>query len=451
MYVEGAGIVYWPHDVPLRAEVPEADAVLIDTATIPGTIFSSSRSDPQASETLEARIGQVTNHVVLENYIVFTTLLNKIFFYRTDFPLPDLDPPEPIELTAFYSSTPTDSSFEIRDIQGSFRSFAIFTISGLVLMGNRAMLDAFHSGSYDPESAEDDPSHPRPTVIPTLQNNSITSIAFGDHHFQALRSDGTIYAYGADPKSCGALGLGFPDGTGPLRGVLAGGGFSADGTLGRNVGRQVWFDPTMHLWLIEMREKAEMQGEAKARGDLILPSSGGERRRQHAPAVMATGDYFEHEGRKWEEEIVEEGGMGSYFVFKVAAAGWHSAALVLVDEEQAERARQKHILPPEPVDKAVELAEDNGHGGTWEDIDAPWDQIADAVLGFGNWIWDLGWWFLGLQARDERLGVERREVGKDEEAEGEEVEVRYTWSEQPFPRLRMADGEIMPGEIEVME
>ncbi|KAL8628346.1 hypothetical protein Q9189_005967 [Teloschistes chrysophthalmus] len=460
MYVKGTGIVYWPHDMELRTQVPEADAVLIDTATIPGTGFFISSKNARDTGPLESRIGQVTNHIALEHYIVFTTHLNKVFLYRCDFPLPDLDPPEPIELTAFHSTIPSDQPFEIRDLQGSFRSFAIFLKTGEVLMGNRAMLDAFHSGTYNPNVTEENPapdSHPR--IIPALQHNSIISIAFGDHHFQALRSDGTIYAYGNDPKSCGALGLGFPEGTGPLRGLLAN-HFSGDGTPGENIGRQVWFDPTMHSWIGEMKEKAGMEGEAAARGNMIIPARG---RRQHAPAVKAMGDWFEKEGRKWEDGVVmteEGGGMGGYFVLKVAAAGWHSAALVLVDEEVVERARLMHVVaPPEAGGKSEDggegegEGEDDWHGGTWEDIDAPWEQLSKAVLAIGGWLWGLGRRFLGLVERDERVAKE--EVGKGgvggEEEGGRKEEVKWTWSERPFPRLRMEDGEVMPGEIEVME
>jgi len=29
--------------------------------------------------------------------------------------------------------------------------------------------------------------------------------------------------------------------------------------------------------------------------------------------------------------------------------------------------------------------------------------------------------------------------------------VRYVWSERPFPRLRLGDGGVMPGEVEVVE
>ncbi|KAI4105062.1 MAG: hypothetical protein L6R37_002950 [Teloschistes peruensis] len=441
----------------LRTEVPEADAVLIDTAIIPGTGFLVSSNNARDTGPLESRIGQVTNHVALENYIVFTTHLNKVFLYCCDFPLPEIDPPEPIELTAFYPEAPSDQPFEIRDLQGSFRSFAIFLSSGEVLMGSRAMLDAFHSGTYNPNVTEENPtpeSHPR--IIPDLQYNSIISIAFGDHHFQALRSDGTIYAYGNDPKSCGALGLGFPEGTGPLRGLLTN-HFSRDGTPGENIGRQVWFDPTMHAWIGEMKEKAGMEDEAAARGQMILPARG---RRQYAPAVKAVGDWFEKEGRRWEDGVVaEEGGMGGYFVLKVAAAGWHSAALVLVDEEIVERARVMHVVAPPEAEaggkgevEGEKEGEDDWHGGTWEDIDAPWEQLSKAVVAIGGWMWGLGRRFLGLVERDERDSAEEGEKrAKEEEQKEQKEEVKWTWSEQPFPRLRMADGKVMPGETAVIE
>ncbi|KAI4273859.1 MAG: hypothetical protein L6R35_006375, partial [Caloplaca aegaea] len=296
MYIAGTGIIYWPDNLPFRPASEDADALLVDTATIPGTSFL--RSTAHEEETLQSRIGQVANHIALENYIIFTTKLNKVFLYRLEFPLPDLDPPEPIELTAFYPTT-TNTSFEVRDLQGSFRSFAIFTVAGAVLIGNRAMLDAFHATSQ-PEtlSSPPNPPLPQPKIIPALQNNSIISIAFGDHHFQALRSDGTILSLGNDPQACGALGLGFPNGTGPLRGLMCL-GYATQASLREHEGREVWFDPTMHRWLADMRAKAlaaQEGDEAHARGAMVLGESLAPQERL-AAAITATGDYFEREGR----------------------------------------------------------------------------------------------------------------------------------------------------------
>ncbi|KAI4198451.1 MAG: hypothetical protein LQ346_002775 [Caloplaca aetnensis] len=454
IYVKGVGIVYWPDLIAFRSQhATEEDAILLDTATVPGTSYShSSSTGREDSAELGSQLGEVIHHVMLENYVVFTTSLNKVFLYRLDFPLPDLNPPEPVEITSFYAH---DIPFEVRDLQGSFRSFAVFTFAGAVLMGDRAMLDAFHAANHAPNLESDTTSLllPQPKVIPALQNNSVTSIAFGDHHFQALRFDGTILAYGTDNQSCGALGLGLPNGTGPLRGVLAT-GFS-NGTLGNDVGRQVWFDPTMHRWLAEMKEKGQQEDESKARAGLVLGDPN--RRTGRSEAITAMGDYFEREGRKWEEGVTQEGEMGSYFVLKVAAAGWHSAALVLVDEAKAELARLTHVLPPR-----AEAAEEDWHAGTWEDIDAPWDQLSKALQWCGNcvwmWIWTLARMFLGLGARDQRIEAERKkETEKRSEREesvgegGERDAVRYRWTDQPFPRLRMANGEVMPGDVEITE
>ncbi|KAI4173880.1 MAG: hypothetical protein LQ343_002648 [Gyalolechia ehrenbergii] len=443
MYVNGVGIVYWPHEISVRYESAEADAVLIDTATIPGTGSSRPQTGRGDSASLESRIGQVTNHIVLENYVVFITELNKVFLHRTDFPSLELHPREPVELTAFYPAS-ADAHFALRDLQGSFRSFAIFTTSGGVMIGDRPMLDAFYSAAYDSESTN--LSLPQPKILPALQNNSITAIAFGDHHFQALRSDGKIVAYGMDIQACGAFGLGYPQGTGPLRGLRFN-SVSSNGTLGDNVGREVWFDPTMHRWLADMKKKGSVEGEAKARGDMVLSIS--KPPWQDPAAAMAAGDYFEREGRKWEEGVTKEGEMGSYFVLKVAAAGWHSAALVLVDEEKKEKARQKHILPP-----AEAKVEENGpdwHGGTWEDIDAPWDQLSKALAEFATWLWEMGRSFLGPTAGYERVVAESEREPEEQKEGGEGDQVRYTWSDQPFPRLRLADGRVMPGEIEITD
>ncbi|KAL9011019.1 MAG: hypothetical protein Q9173_004104 [Seirophora scorigena] len=464
MYIAGTGIIYWPDDLPLRFASEEADALLIDTATIPGTSSLHSTAHREDTATLQSRIGQVTNHIALENYVVFTTKLNKVFLYRMEFPLPDLDPPEPIELTAFYP-TNTDIPFEVRDLQGSFRSFAIFTVGGDVLIGNRAMLDAFYAASQEaetPSSTADSPLPPS-TVIPALQNNSIISIAFGDHHFQALRSDGTILAFGNDPQACGALGLGFPTGTGPLRGLMTF-GYSPDAVLRENEGREVWFDPTMHRWLADMRAKATTEGEAGARGAMVLSPLGQPERR--AAAITATGDYFAREGRKWEDGVRQEGEMGGYFVLKAAAAGWHSAALVLVDEDKVERARAMHVVQPPPpatteAGEKEEQEQEDWHGGTWEDIDAPWDQLSKAVAWCVDLVWGWGRWFLGLDFAKDTSSADAEEAEKKETAqqkrhgdgEGTEREdaVRYTWTERPFPRLRMANGEVMPGEVEITE
>lgn len=310
-----------------------------DMFIIPGTGYRR-KPDDRDLNTLESRVGEVTNHIVLVAYIVFTTDKDKIFCY----PIPSFNindrkwfpRSEPIELSTFYPDNPR-SPFHIRDLQGSYRSFAVFTDSGSVLMGSRTLLDS-HSGHSSPLLS--------PVVIPGLQGKSVISIAFGDHHFLALNSYGEISSYGIERQSCGSLGLGAMS-ISYLRGLRH---LSGDSRLRKREGRSVWFEPMMTKWLEDMREKMN-DDEASERAKMI--------RRRHEGACAALSDYFEREGRKWEGGITGEGELGAYFVLKVSAAGWSSAALVLVDEEKAEKARRKHIVvsiskDQSPVDQIKE-------------------------------------------------------------------------------------------------
>ena len=207
---------------------------------------------------------------------------------------------------------------------------------------------------------------------------------------------------------------------------------------------------------------------------------------------VAIGDYFEREGARWEEGVTEPGEMPAYFALKVSAAGWHSAALVLVDEEKAERARQNHIVPPPPPPEPTpnpasehaagddrgegsdaDREEEEDHwGGTWEDIDSPWEQLANTFFSILDFLYWLGRWFLGLTARDAAAataaggggdggvgGSWEIAVGGDramnvpdgparlaEALVGREEE-RYVWSEKGFPEIRRSDG----GMVEVVD
>lgn len=176
----------------------------------------------------------------------------------------------------------------------------------------------------------------------------------------------------------------------------------------------------------------------------------------HLGACEAMGRYFEREGARWEDEVVREDGMGAYFVLKVAAAGWHSAALVLFDEDKAEAARNSHrarSTSPAPSLAASTQSVDT-QGFAYEVIHSPGEQLIIGIQSVGQWFWDSGRWFLGLAARDE---ARERQAGGNErerspaEREREAQGIVYEWSKQHFPRLRMEGGEVMPGEIEVTE
>lgn len=455
--MNGTGIVYW---LPPQPGV-RVDCLQVKPVIIPGTNYRRNRTD-RALESLASQIGVVTHHIVLEGYIVFTTDHDKIFSYQTTDPIVDFPQPEPVELTTFYPDSP--SSFQIRDLQGSYRSFAIFTMSGSVLTASCPLLDIFHL----PPDARG--PLPHPNAISGLQGQSIISLAFGDHHFHALHNNGTITSYGTECQGCGALGLGCRN-TGKLRGVRSVHGFGRDRKLKEGKGRTVWFEPMMHTWLQDMSKRGR-EDEATERAGMLDAG--------HEGASNAFADYFEQEGRKWEDGLTAEGELGAYFVLKVSAAGWHSAALVLVDETKAETARQKHLvvptarLSPPNNDNNNEAVQPHLHGPAW--LAWLYTLLIHSIR-----------WFLGLTARDataataaaaaaaeiiqERrrrpradgsaedrrgqdrssVGVGADDIGSDESEPQAQQQPAYTWAQDPFPRLRMADGEAMPGEIEITD
>ena len=448
MYVANVGIVYWTpvQDSDIlqggrRETIPVHDTMLIESATIPGTGFRRKKNERDSNDSLESRIGQVTNHIVLAGCIVFTTDRNKIFFYRTLFPMPAFDIPEPIELTTFYNVLP-DQKFHIRDIQGAFTRFAVFTDSGNIIMGTEEFLDAFHH-AYTTSSSDAPIPLPPPSIIPSLQSKTIISLAFGDHHFHALHGNGTVTSYGQELRRCGALGLGERVES-TLRGVYVQNIGFGNGRLPDGEGRTVWFDPLMEAWLQDLGTKAVVDVEAKER--LSMLNSG------HVGAREAFANYFESEGAKWEEDVTKKGEMGAYFVLKVAAAGWHSAALVLVDDEKAEKARAAHVLEPPPAkSRDPSPAGSLQSNDSYVHIDSPGEQLTNAVYAFYEWVREFGRWFLGLTQRDaaREAAVQHENNGTKRPDEGPRP--TYTWTNHPFPRLRLPDGGIMPGEIPLTE
>ena len=462
MYVVNVGIIYWASvqdsDVVRggrQERLAVADTMLVDCVTIPGTSYRRKRNTGYTlDDSLEARIGQVTHHIVLEGWIVFTTDLNKTFCYQTIFPMPALNVPEPIELTTFPAACPSET-FLIRDLQGSFIRFAVFTTSGAVLTAGKELLDAFNDASSPPS----DHTLPSPNLLRSPESNPIISLAYGDHHYHALHSTGTITSYGLEPQRCGALGLGNVS-ISHLRGVTNGGraglvgGAFGGGRLTTGLNPTVWFDPVMETWLQDMSWASRLP-EAKERGRMLLAG--------HVGACEAIGRYYERRGACWEDAVTtNEDELGAYLVLKVASAGWHSAALVLVDEEKAEAARKSHLArrqsPASSLAASVQSVDTQGFA--YEAIDSPGEQLVVGIRSVGQWIWDTGRWFLGLTARDEargqreqdgRGGRGREDMSPMERERESKGGVVYEWTGEHFPRLRMADGEVMPGEIEITE
>ena len=465
----------------MAATVSETTTPVIETFTIPGTSYCRAQAQRWPSSSLEASIGEVITHIVLELHIVFITHLNKVFAYRAN---SSLDAAlVPTELTTFALQDP---DFQIQDIQGSFNKFGIFTKSGKVLFGNEDLLDAFTSSAPRPFL-------PQPLLPPALQSAQVISLAFGDHHYHALHANGTITSHGNEPERCGAFGLGNPR-ISWFRGMIL--QPNQDGTIGTpswsDGRRTIWFEPEKALWLEHLHLETVKDEPAP---QAVLAYNDQEAR-------IVFGEWMEREGRAWSQgpqksslnSIAETPGpdpseerelpdtrdvdlsnnadpdAGAFFALKITAAGWHSGALVLVDHEKAERVRRKWIVPPPPPSPLPEPApvadpipqprHENvgGEEAEGDEVAAPWDQLATAIRGIGNWFYEKGRWFLGLKARDDTAtregerGPEKRTemIGgplirvMDEEGRG----TVYAWHGKPFPRIELPGG-VMPGDDEI--
>lgn len=200
---------------------------------------------------------------------------------------------------------------------------------------------------------------------------------------------------------------------------------------------------------------------------------------EEPPQVLqAYGDWFEREGRAWhlgppDQRIRatdratdraatgasdDHPDQGAFFAVKISAAGWHSAALVLVDREKAERVKRKYQIPiplspslsPRSTD---DPSTDDGSKATSPANSAPPGSPSSRprtnlnVGGLGAFLQEGGRSFLGLGARDEMQSARRED---DADAPGEQPRTRkYIWEGSPLPRLERPDGSVLPGTGEV--
>ena len=422
MYVVDAGIVFWApfqdsEVIPgfTQEVLAVADMMLVDSRTIPGTGYRRRQDPESALNALEVRIGEVTGHVVLAGYIVFVTHLHKVFCYPTTLPTSarsSSETWEPTELTTFYSTSP-NGQFRIRELQGAYQNFAVLTQDGSVLTASTSLLDEFRiirASSSEGESR----TLPSPAMLPSLQGGTTISLAFGDHHFLSLQSNGTVKAYGGEPQRCGALGLGH-------RRAARWRGINWLDYLPKGEGRTVWFEDLMETWVKDITSKSSIPGNHR-----------------DEDIRKAYADYFEEEGAKWEGDLTQEGEMGAYHVLKVAAGGWSSAALVLVDEEKAAQAREAHVVRPKPDRRTTSSASSTLSDDSDEEVESPGEQLSNAVNGIYQCVRGLVRSFLGLTARDARRDADEKRDGRRET-----TEVEYVWSKQPFPILtdHMRNGE----------
>jgi SCF-associated factor 1 len=448
-YVTGTGIVWWSEQ-PDDDETAGTDGFIVKHYEVPGTAYRRAHPNRVSRDAADISVGEVTEYVFLDNYIVFTTHLNKLFAYPTNNPH-QTHHLTPVELTQFYQSVdPT-----VKSVQGSFLKFGVFLTNGAVLIGTKDLLD--HSWAVHASNATfppDEPS-PEPLTLPALQSSSVISLAFGDYHFHALHANGHITSYGTESQACGSLGLG-DHSISRLRGVFYARRNTGDGQLqippwsdGR---RTVWFEDEKQQWLVDTCQKGATN-EASPRALRLA---------EDVPTTELVGEWFERGGRDWakgpdgtQQDHEDEDGVDAYFGLKIAAAGHSSAALILVNEEKRDRVREKYVVLqpklPEMEESTAGANTDTGPAASRSILDS----VSSSVLGLGRWM-------LGLDARDVREEQERRQREGEEQglseaelrrARREEINYRstYVWDQQPFPRLRFPNGDTMSGEVEVTE
>jgi SCF-associated factor 1 len=438
-YIYGTGIVVW--DIasrPREDENEETDTMLVmEHAEVPKTgyqrIKGASR-DTDEDRVLSQEIGAVLNYIILESYVVFVTDIGRVFCGRfgEKHLVEDI-----VELRALRNDTGTPS-----DIQGTFRRFAIFR-DGEVITTDQAYLDAcWNARHQDTEQTGIQGLR----KIPALQHNDVISVAFGDYHFLALHANGKITSYGTELQACGALGLGGNgDPEGRTRGVRYS-GFSNDGKLVPHAythGRQVWFEPEKKKWVTYMTSGGKDPDEAKERMRMFVSE----------PGVQGElSEWFEQEGRDWDKDPnlkdADDDGLGSYFALSVSAAGWHSGAIVLVNEQLAERVRQNCIIK----DPAVEENEEKD--GEEEEGEGSSRLVASSL----SWLYALGRAFLGLPPtghplQDADNHPEQSNDFLDPVTHGASPEkgYLYIWADKSFPRLKLSDEREMPGTVEFDE
>lgn len=328
-YVQGVGIVVWDPAEPAPVRIDgELQAVpALEYGEVPRTGYKRVKDTSGESEyekALGAEVGSVLNYIILESFVVFNTDIGKVFCGR------------------FGENNSVEAILELRqlrteklspfDVQGSFRRFAVFR-SDEVITADQGYLEAcWESRHAEPEEQAGIQGLER---IPALQRGDVIQVAFGDYHYLALHSSGKITSYGSEMNACGALGLG--DGTnegGYARGVSYDRvNFSRQGQLlphAYTTGREVWFDDRKRDWLDHVVNGRADPEESEERRALFKSSR---------DVQGEVSEWIEQESRAWDRaaEGHEEDGLGAYFALGVSAAGWHSGALVLVNEELAEK------------------------------------------------------------------------------------------------------------------
>jgi SCF-associated factor 1 len=152
------------------------------------------------------------------------------------------------------------------------------------------------------------------------------------------------------------------------------------------------------------------------------------------PIQGEVSEWVEQIGEKWDKrpEVAkqDEDGLGAYFALSIAAAGWHSGALVLVNDKLVD-AVSKSCLVDDPgfSSSSVEPGNQSSRASSEPDV------LERMTTLFGGLLRN----FLGLPTNideDNTLSQGHAFKGK-----------LFSWADQSFPRLQLEHGVEMPGTI----
>ncbi|EEH40988.2 hypothetical protein PAAG_02964 [Paracoccidioides lutzii Pb01] len=129
-------------------------------------------------------------------------------------------------------------------------------------------------------------------------------------HFHAIHANGKISTHGIDSGGFGALGL-----------------------VGNKSPQYVWFEPEKKDWLGYLREVCDRRGENPLNWNFALSTNTGD-------LLDTYNECIEGKGESWADfpdiKAQSPDRLGAYFAVSVAAAGWRSAALILIDDGHSE-------------------------------------------------------------------------------------------------------------------
>lgn len=402
--IHGTGLVIW-RSVSFAGSRVETDLAHI---VVPGTSSPRGSHGPQAAHSLLNPVyqylagqGCITQVLLLEEVLLCSTSTGQVYaadctFDHKAYRLSSLLRVRIPDTTDCNTALP----LRVTGIRGGRNEFALITDADTVLISYTWYLDrdTLNSGMMPPYE-----------IITALQRTGVISVAFGYKHFIALHGNGTVTSYGYQGCDAEALGLGSAtEAIGALRGRSD---FRTDDDDEGNenelenhplipgatrLGRQVWFERAKHDWLSHLARGGCDPLEAKQR----LATCTKTYTSDNFDVRLAMSDWVELRSREFEtrygghvaSESKAKGKLVPHFAYAIATGVSCSGALVLHDDELISKLHQQYYRKK--------------HGD--ENTNNPFP-----------------------------------------EQDGETAEDKHgsAWEHEPFPRLRLPNGGMMPGTI----